>query len=51
MTWKIQVRMCVEGAISSRFSPVNFPSSQARTAISQCPRTTTKIEATRSRSA
>jgi hypothetical protein len=50
MTWKTHVRMWVQGAISSRFWPVNLPSSNPRTAIVQCPTTTTAIETTRSRS-
>ena len=51
MTWKIHVRMWVQVAISSRFFPTNDPSSYSRTAMSQWPMTTTKIEATRRRSA
>jgi hypothetical protein len=51
MTWKIHVRMWVHVAISSRFFPTNDPSSYSRTAMSQWPMTTTKIEATRRRSA
>jgi hypothetical protein len=51
MTWRTHVRRCVHVAISSRLRPVNSPSSKARTAINQCPTTTTRIDAIRRRSA